>query len=455
MHQTVYSHTQAICPQCMQKVTARYIGRDQQVYLEKFCPEHGFSEVLASSDEEWYKESLYYVKPKQAPLDTPVSEFKGCPESCGTCTQHAQHTCLPVIEINRACNLQCPVCLKGEATQDQMSLEEFSTVLDTLFRCEGSVPVVNLSGGEPTVHPQIAELLRMSRKRGVLQTTVSTNGIPLIRNKELRNAFRETGSIVALQFDGFGPEPYLKLRGCDLFAQKMELINILNSEGISFSLVATIADGVNLDQVGKIADFLFESQAVSLMFQPMTKSGYASNGPLALTRRVTIPDIVNGFKDSKFAQPSHFTPLPCSHFSCFALSYFLQGEEGKWMSLKDFLGKERFLDVVANRTLPGLDSSSFGIFKERLYELWSAADSSDHSLSVLNRMRHTIRQMEKCSGCQSDLLALGMKSMKGIFIHHFMDAETMDLGRLMKCCNPYPRANGKLIPMCAANVFGG
>jgi len=456
MTRKIYSHTQALCPICKGKVQARIVGEHDQVHMEKFCPDHGFSQVLLSSEEAWYAESLHYVKPKQNPLATPVTEFKGCPESCGTCPEHAQHTCLPVIEINTACNMECPVCLKGEPTGTQMSREQFHEVVANLLRCEGTVSVINLSGGEPTLHPDLIPMIEDAKKMGVTQVTVSTNGLRLLRDSQLRDDFRRTGTIVALQFDGFEAITWETLRGRDLRADKQALIQIMEQEGVLYSLVATVAQGVNDHEIPSIVDFFFRSQALTLMFQPVALSGYAARPEFqGQARRITTPDVIRGIGESSFAERTDFTPLPCSHYSCFALSYYLDSGDGKWMSLKDFLGKERFLDIVANRTLPGLDSGGHAILKERLYELWSAADSNDNSLAVMQRLKTVIRNMERCAGCSSDLLQLGMQAMKAIFIHQFMDVETMDLGRLMKCCNPYPRANGKLIPMCAANVFGG
>jgi uncharacterized radical SAM superfamily Fe-S cluster-containing enzyme len=43
--------------------------------------------------------------------------------------------------------------------------------------------------------------------------------------------------------------------------------------------------------------------------------------------------------------------------------------------------------------------------------------------------------------------------MKGVFIHHFMDRDTFDLGRLMKCCNHYPGDDGSLVPLCGRNLI--
>jgi len=135
------------------------------------------------------------------------------------------------------------------------------------------------------------------------------------------------------------------------------------------------------------------------------------------------------------------------------LSYYFAVEPGSYASLKQLLGEQRYLDVIANRTLPGLDHEGLGLLKERLYEMWSAADSADTNEKILKRIKSLLNLMNDAGFDSRRALDLGIESMKSIFIHHFMDLETMDLGRLIRCCNVYPQKDGRLIPMCAQNVF--
>ena len=90
-----------------------------------------------------------------------------------------------------------------------------------------------------------------------MQTTVSTNGLLFLSKPELLRIFRETGALVALQFDGFKPQTYERLRGRDISAEKIDIIKILEKEGLSYSLVATVAKGINDDEIANIADFFF------------------------------------------------------------------------------------------------------------------------------------------------------------------------------------------------------
>ena len=453
--QRIFNHTQALCPVCKTKVQARVIEQEGQVFLEKSCPQHGITRALISSDAQWYAESQRYVKPRQIPLDINVSGFHGCPESCGFCPQHQQHTCLPVIEITTKCNLKCPVCLKNLTPKNDISREEFLNIIDMLIRCEGRIDVLNISGGEPAMHPFLIDFLRLARDKGVTQTTVSTNGLKFLDSPQFRRKFKETGAIAALQFDGFRPRTYEALRGKNLAEEKQKIIRLFEEEHIRYSLVTVLAGGINAgsehDEITAIVDFFFKSRAVSLMFQPMCCTGEAAR--FAGTARLTIPDVVHAIECSSHVTKGDFNPLPCSHFSCFALAYYFILGNNRFLSLKEFLGEDGYLELIANKTLPGLDSKGFEAVRNRLYDVWSLADAGSLGEDALRRIQEVLREVSRCSPTPQKLFSLGAESMKGIFIHDFMDADNLDFGRLIKCCNPYPQTDGRLVPMCAQNIF--
>ena len=448
----IYSHTLSLCHVCKSKISARIIGKGEQVFMEKFCPEHGYAQTLISSDKIWYEQSLQYVKPGQLPLKYNNESFSGCPESCGFCKEHQQHTCLPVVEINSNCDLACPICLKGDNCITQMSITDFDGIVKNLIATEGKVDVLNISGGEPTLHPQLVDFFGIASKSGITQISVSTNGLQLLNDKELREQFKQYNVIVALQFDGFRDTTYSKLRGSDLAEHKLKLIEILEQEEILFSLVATIANNINIQEVTDITEFFFKSKALTLMFQPVAFTGSAEALD-PIKNRVTISDVVKEIEKCKFVKQGDFNPLPCSHFSCFALAYFLSVDSDNYFSLKEFLGVDNYLVLIANKTLPGLDSSGYSMMKQRLYEFWSAADANDLNEKVMLRIKSILKEMASDGFDQKQALNLGKNNMKGIFIHHFMDVYNFDFSRLVKCCNPYPQVGNRLVPICAQNII--
>ncbi len=448
----VYLHTQALCNECREKVVARIVNIDASVYLEKLCPEHGTHTALLYTDAAWFERSMDYIKPREYPLISNVDEFKGCPDSCGFCPEHQQHTCLPVIEITDACDMDCPICLKDFDNLSQFTLEDFKATLELMEKSEKNTDVVNISGGEPTMHPDFKEMIMAANQKNITQISISTNGLRLLRDPSLREFFKEIGIIAALQFDGFDGNTYKILRGKDYSREKLELIELFEKEELNYSLVATVARNINDFEIEKIADFFFNSSALSLMFQPLAFTGAAKMLDVD-KHRIDIAQVVKEIEKSKFVRQGDFNPLPCSHYSCFALSYYIKGDSGDYHSLKEFLGEADYLNAIANKTLPGLDSDGMEMMKNKIYELWSASDSSNFNDEVLKRIKHTIIELNSCACNRKSSLELGMKNMKAIFIHHFMDEYNFDFGRLVKCCNPYPKKDGRLIPICAQNVF--
>src|SRR4029077_7521347 len=129
-----------------------------------------------SGDAQWFLKSLTYIKRASRPhqFSTPVSE--GCPKDCGLCPDHEQHSCLPIIEITNYCNLECPICIVQNRHNYHMSRAEFVATLDGLVAKEGMMETINLSGGEPTIHPEFIEFLDIAGEYlEISRISISTN----------------------------------------------------------------------------------------------------------------------------------------------------------------------------------------------------------------------------------------------------------------------------------------
>ena len=55
-------------------------------------------------------------------------------------------------------------------------MEEVEAMLDDFVRTEGYPEVVQFSGGEPTIHPQIIDFVRAAKDRGIPFVMINTNG---------------------------------------------------------------------------------------------------------------------------------------------------------------------------------------------------------------------------------------------------------------------------------------
>ena len=212
--------TSSLCSTCLRKVEAKVVIQDNCVYLHKWCPEHRFQKVLISTDAEYYKLCRQTLKPGQMPLkfNTPIKY--GCPYDCGLCPDHEQHSCLTLIEITDQCNLTCPVCYSESSPKrlTHRSMEQIEFMLDCVVRNEGDPDVVQISGGEPTIHPQFFEVLDAAKKRPIKHLMVNTNGVRIAQDAEFARRLKDymPGFELYLQYDSSRPDRLRELRGEDL-----------------------------------------------------------------------------------------------------------------------------------------------------------------------------------------------------------------------------------------------
>ena len=135
------------------------VMREGKVYFQKDCPTCGPSEAMVSEDADYYVNAYAYARSGTRPFEFSAKVEAGCPTDCGVCDDHEQHTCLPIIEVTDHCNLECPICIVNNQYSTHISNEAFTRIIDGLVRKEGYLDSIALSGGEPSSHPRILELL--------------------------------------------------------------------------------------------------------------------------------------------------------------------------------------------------------------------------------------------------------------------------------------------------------
>src|SRR5262249_11630887 len=176
-----HNFTNSLCPTCLKVIQAKVIIQAGKVFLLKTCPEHGQMRALLSSDAEYYLSQGQYNKPGTLPRHFQRRVEQGCPLDCGLCTDHEQHTCLALVEITEACNLRCPTCFADSDVGRMIPLAEVERMLDVVVENEGYADVVQISGGEPTIHPQLFEILAMAKQKRIRALMLNTNGVRIAR----------------------------------------------------------------------------------------------------------------------------------------------------------------------------------------------------------------------------------------------------------------------------------
>jgi uncharacterized radical SAM superfamily Fe-S cluster-containing enzyme len=454
-----HSFSRGLCPQCEKPVDGARIIRNGKVYLRKNCPSHGQSEALISGDVDWFLKSLTYVKEGSRPLAYSTEVKRGCPDDCGLCPDHEQHSCLPIIEITNHCNLECPICIVQNRHNYNMTKEEFGRILDGLVEKEGSIETINLSGGEPTLHPQFFEFLDMARaQKKISRVSISTNGLRCATDYAFCEELEKRGAYVSLQLDALSNPALRALRGPgDQQGAKEKSLANLKKAGVRTTIVSTVAKGVNDDRIGDCIRLLYENDFIlSLTFQPAAFTGYggahfAPHDPLDV---ITIPDIVRAADEqtSGKLKKSDFLPLPCSHPSCFALTYLLKVDD-EFIPFPRFLELERYLELISNRGTIRPDDQFEEAIRDAIDQMWTSAGQvpdCDKILHVLKKAINLMYPPERALELE-ERLRIGEGLVKTVFIHAFMDVHTFEVDRIKKCCTHYALPDGRLMPGCAYN----
>ena len=442
------AETESICPRCKSVLDAELHVRNGRVVLGRECPDHGAFEAVVYGDAERYLDIQRFDKPGEAPRERQTEAARGCPHDCGICPEHAQHTCLGIIEVNTACNLDCPICFAQSGTGLQehgysLTLEQVEAMLDAFVRAEGQPESIQLSGGEPSIHPEILAMLAAAKRRGIPLVMLNTNGIRLARDPRFAPALADLGVHVYLQFDGLEEATQLRIRGRSLTAEKLRALDRCAEAGVSVSLAAAVERGVNEHEVGEIIRFGIEHPAVTGVFlQPVTHTGrfLADSDPL---RKLTNSDVIEAIAEQlpQWFRADDFVPVPCCSPSCRSATFALYDGHDV-VPLPRLVDVENYLDYVTNRAIPDIE------VREALEGLWSAK-AAGGSGPVAERL--------DCVACATAIPAeLREVAARGfmIVVQDFQDPYTLDLRKLRKCCVAEIVPDGRLIPFCAYNSVG-
>lgn len=452
-----FKRTTSTCPTCLELTEAIVVFRNGKAYFKKDCSSCGPSEALVSEDAQYYAGAYAYARAGTEPLSYGNTVEHGCPTDCGTCNDHEQHTCLPIVEVTDHCNLECPICIVNNQNSKHMAPEAFARVVDRMIASEGAVESLAISGGEPTSHPQILELLRIADRPEIGRILLITNGLRLGRDHEFATAIKESGAYVALQLDGFDAETHVIVRGRDLTKEKTAALAALKELDIPTQLIFVAVKGVNDHQIGQCVDLLMtEDHVLSVNFQPVAHTGLGGGAfehdPMD---RITIPGVIQAIAEqSEALEKSDFYPLPCSHPQCVSLTYLLRLGDGSYIPFPRFVDYEKHNELLrSSATLPASVEVHDSML-DVIHDVFANAETIDRGEEILSALRDTMKTMFPTEQLTPrEQVRIGEASSKSIFLHAYMDRHDFDLERLRKCCHHYPQEDGRVMPACGFNMF--
>jgi uncharacterized radical SAM superfamily Fe-S cluster-containing enzyme len=470
-NEILWEYTRSLCPTCLKVIDGQIFLRDNKVYMRKRCPEHGVIDVLIFGDAQLYVDIARYNKPGTIPQQFATEVRRGCPLDCGLCPDHQQHACLGIIEVTNACNLDCPLCFADSGTRNlqpgarhDLTYEQVEFMLDAYVRAEGNPEVLQFSGGEPTLHPQILDFIALAQRKGISHIMLNTNGVRIARDDRFLADLARLKPHIYLQFDGFDAETNRIIRGrADLLEDKLLALDRLAQADFRVVLVPAIERGVNEHEIGRILEFGLRHPAVfGINFQCAFRAQrHIPGDPL---NRITIPDVVQAIDvqtSSRFTLKD-FVPVPCCMPVCNFVTYALL-QDDTVTPIPRILPVETYLDYIKNRSLPGLSDELLAVL-ERMWSS-SAQVGSDRLTADLSTVLGDIPgpanlSSERCPSCHASLPLSehGTHDLsRHIFmlsIRDFMDPYTFQMKNAMKCCVNFLTTDGRMVPFCSYNSVG-
>lgn len=310
-----YEYTNSLCNECLKVIPTKIVFKDNKVYLLKHCSEHGEQLELLEHDIEYFKHKRDFDKAGTV-TKTQTEVKHGCPYDCGLCPNHDQHSCINLIEVTDKCNMCCNTCYASSGKGKDKDLKTIKKMIDFAADAEGGRgEVIQVSGGEPTLHKDIIEIIEYAREK-FQYVMLNTNGIRIAEDldfvKEL-SKFKGRFEIY-LQFDSFDDVIYTKIRGRSLKKIKEQAINNLKEYNIPITLVMTLERDLNDKEIGKVITYGIETSNIrGVNIQPVAYFG-RKNGNIDRKNRVTLTDTIRLIEEQtkKMIVKEDFVPLPCN-----------------------------------------------------------------------------------------------------------------------------------------------
>ncbi len=315
-------------------------------------------------------------------------------------------------------------------------------MLDIIVANEGTPDVVQLSGGEPTIHPDFFAILDVAKTKPIRHLMVNTNGIRIAKDKAFtqRLATYMPDFEIYLQFDSFKADVLQQMRGKDLTQVRLKALEHLNEFNLSTTLVVTLQKGLNDDEIGEIIDFALKQPCVrGVTFQPTQSAGRLEHFNPA-TDRITLTDVRQKIlEQTTVFQPNDLIPVPCNP-DALVMGYALK-VAGQVIPMTRYIDPAMLLNNSRNTIVYEQDAA----LHEQMLKIFSTGISVD-------RVENDFKEL-LC--CLPQIVAPGLSynNLFRIIIMRFIDAYDFDVRSVKRSCVHIVHKDGRIIPFETMNLF--
>jgi uncharacterized radical SAM superfamily Fe-S cluster-containing enzyme len=451
MNTITLDSTRAWCPVCNATEHALIAARENGVFMERICPRQGTVAVRIAADYRWYRERMAAPLP-MAGMPNAGDSRHGCPLDCGPCRHHTARLRLPVVSVTNLCNLDCPICFTYNRPDKAYckAPDEMRTILDHLANTMGNLELINITGGEPTLHPQILDLLDLCAKAPIGRITMNSNGLRIGADPQFARQLKESGVQVVLSLDTLDPATSVVIHGRDITREKLAALEQLEALDIPATILIVCIKGVNEEETaGLTRRYLFKTFVRGVTIQNMTFTG--KNGRRFEPREhVTIDEVESLLARHGGFEQTDFFPLGAYHPLCYSAAYYLVDGE-RLLSLTRLV--ERGVLTAATRNSYVLDGGDelAAAFRAGIDRLWSEGERDD-TIALLRRFigelyppGNALNTAERQKRAES--------MIRMVYIHPHMDEDNFDISRVSHCGDLVPDESGRMIPACSYNLL--
>lgn len=443
--------TLAFCDSCGETEFARIMARESGVFMERMCPVNGVASVKIARDPAWYVERTANPRNIESPKKCLPSQ-KGCPFDCGPCQWHTGGLHLPVVSITNDCNLDCPICFTFNRPDSKYfkSAEETKRIVGHVVEQSGGVQLINITGGEPTLHPDLFAVLDACRHESIGRITMNTNGIRIAGDRRFAQKIKDANVQIVLSVDTFDPEKSVAIHGKDISGVKRKCLQTLEELDIPTTILSVCIKGHNETDVADIVHTYIRKPFVrSVTVQNMTFTG--KNGSLFEPREhITMDEVEMLLSQKKGIGQKDFFPLSSYHPLCYSAAYYIV-RDGLLISLSQILDRSLLTEMSAGAYILKSDRDVSQEFRDGINRLW-ASGADDKVIETLRQffseLYPTNRQLPADERQQ-----LLEDWVKMILIHPHMDRDNFDIDRVSACGDMVPDESGRMVPACAYNLL--
>jgi GTP 3',8-cyclase len=158
------------------------------------------------------------------------------------------------ISLTDKCNMRCVYCMSEEMVfqpnEDLMTTAEILRLVNLFARL--GIDKIRLTGGEPSIHPDLIPIVRGIRAAGITRISMTTNGLRLT---DLAGPLKEAGlERVNVSVDTLDPERFHRVTRWGHLDKVLDGIIAAEAAGlIPLKINAVVARGFNEDDVVELA----------------------------------------------------------------------------------------------------------------------------------------------------------------------------------------------------------